>query len=138
MLAFRNLSLCACAAVVSMVAFSMTGCCCGKKAAAPLASPAISQPCTTCGDAGGFSTAVPTAAGSGSVNVPSQSFSTPTAAGSGTVNVPSQSFSTPTAAGSGSVNVPSQSFSTPSFNSGSVGGSGSVNVPSFGGGSGSR
>ena len=143
MFALRNFSVCV--ALVSMVTFSMTGCCGGKcglfGGGAAVGSHAVSAPassgCTTCGTSQssysvpsesysaptydqGYSS-VPTSAGSGTVNAPSVSVPS---AGSGTVNLPSVSVPS---AGSGTINVPSSQ----GFGSGQ-------NLPSFGGGSGSR
>ena len=109
MLAFRNFSICA--ALLSMVAFTLTGCCsgnCGLLGGGAASAPAVSSGCSTCGGGTSFSQ-------------PTQSFSNDGfSGGSGTVNVP-------TAAGSGSVNLPSVNAGGQSF------GGGSISVPSVGG-----
>ena len=117
MLAFRNFSVCV--ALVSMVAFSMTGCCSGGcglfsgRGAGQATSQSVGHSCETCSGGTSYST-------------PAQSFTTPQS-----YSAPSQTYSTQDfsgSAGSGTVNLPAVQSS---------GGSGSISVPS-GGGSGSR
>jgi len=115
MFTFRNLS--SCAALLSMVALIMTGCCCSG-GSCPLfsgkdASPTVSSgSCDTCGTGATYSApaqsyTMPTE----SYTAPAQSYSTQDfstqqfsgsipSAGSGTVNLPAS-------AGSGTVNLPS-------------------------------
>jgi len=121
MFTFRNFSMCA--ALVSMVALSMTGCRSGGGAAAQgqaySSQPTFAQP---------YSSSVPTSAGSGTQSfggqptfAPQQNFG----GGSGT-----QSF------GGQPSFQPQQSFQQPSFQQPSFGGG--SGTQSFGGGSGSR
>ena len=80
MFAFRNFSVCA--ALLAMVAFSITGCCsgnCGLLGGGAASAPAVSSSgCSTCGG------------GSSSYSAPSQSYSTQ--------DFSTQQFSTPTSA----------------------------------------
>lgn len=141
MFTFRNLS--SCAALLSMVALIMTGCCCSG-GSCPLfsgksASPTVSSgSCDTCGSDATYSApaqsySMPTQ----SYSAPSQSYSTqdfstqqfsssiPTTEGSGTVNLPA-------AAGSGTVNLPAvQDIVQPSSGGGGF-------IPNVSGGSGAR
>lgn len=123
---FRNFSICV--ALVSMAAFTITGCCSGNcgllGGGAGSAVPSHSGgSCSTCGTGGSYSS-------------PTQSFASPTYAAP-TESYSTQGFSTqqfsnsvPTSAGSGSVNLPSvQGGGGQSFG----GGSGSISVPSVGG-----
>ena len=127
MLAFRNFSVCA--ALLAMVAFSITGCCSGNcrllggGASAPVSQGISSGGCSTCGGAESYSAP---AQSYSSPSYSTQDFSTqqfsnsvPTSAGSGSVNLPS--------GGSGSVNLPSVQADGQSF------GGGSISVPSVGG-----
>jgi len=100
---FRNFSICV--ALVSMAAFTITGCCSGNcgllGGGAGSAVPSHSGgSCSTCGTGGSYSS-------------PTQSFASPTYAAP-TESYSTQGFSTqqfsnsvPTSAGSGSVNLPS-------------------------------
>lgn len=117
MLAFRNFSVCA--ALLAMVAFSITGCCSGNcgllggGASAPVSQGISSGGCSTCGGAESYS-------------APAQSYSSPSYS---TQDFSTQQFSNsvPTSAGSGSVNLPSVQAGGQSF------GGGSISVPSVGG-----
>jgi len=130
MFTFRNFSMCA--ALVSMVALSMTGC---RGAAAQ----GVGHSCATCGGSGQAYSSQPTFA-------QPYSSSVPTSAGSGTQSfggqptfAPQQNFG----GGSGTQSFggqpsfqPQQSFQQPSFQQPSFGGG--SGTQSFGGGSGSR